>query len=71
MASQESVVLLSWSNTGSPVPGNSRETYVLAFPTFTVSDQKKLVFHIEEKKGERTILLDIPARTLVKARGMQ
>ena len=68
MAVQETELPFIWSNTGNTVSGNGREAYVFAFPSFTVSDQKKLVFHMEEKKGERTIMVNIPSRIILKAR---
>jgi conjugative transposon TraN protein len=69
-AIQESVLVFSWGAT-KPVLGNDRETYVFAFPAFTISNQKKLVFQMEEKNGERAILLDIPSRTVLKSRSIQ
>jgi conjugative transposon TraN protein len=50
------------------VPGNQKGTLVFAIPSFTISKEKKLVFQMEEKKGERVILLDIPSKTILKAR---
>jgi conjugative transposon TraN protein len=70
-ALQESDLPFSWSNRRKVVPGNGKITYVFAFPSFTVSNQKKLVFQMEEKNGERTIMLDIPSRTLLKSRSIQ
>jgi conjugative transposon TraN protein len=66
-AVQESELTYSWSNAVKSVPGNGKAVYLFALPSFTISDQKKLVLQMEEKKGERTILLDIPSRTVLKA----
>jgi conjugative transposon TraN protein len=71
MAVQESDLPFSWSNAVKPVPGKGKAIYVFALPSFTISKQKKLVFQMEEKKGERTVLLDIPSKTLLKARSIQ
>lgn len=70
-AVQESEIPFSWSNAFKPVPGNGRVTYVFAFPSFTVSNQKNLVIQMEEKKGERILLLNIPSGTLLKTRLVQ
>jgi conjugative transposon TraN protein len=69
-AVQESALVFTWSTTKT-VLGNNRETYIIAFPAFTISNQKKLVFQMEEKNGERTIQLDIPSRTVLKSRSIQ
>lgn len=69
-AVQESALAFSWCAT-KPVFGNNRETYVFAFPAFTISNQKKLVFQMEEKNGERSILVDIPSKTVLKSRSIQ
>ena len=70
-AVQESELPFTWSNATKPVPGKGTEIYVFAFPSFTVSNQKKLVFQMEEKKEERTIQLEIPSKSLLKARSVQ
>jgi conjugative transposon TraN protein len=70
-AVQESDVPFSWSNAVKRVSGNGKAVYLFALPSFTISKQKKLVFQIEEKKGERTIMLDIPSSTVLKARIIQ
>jgi conjugative transposon TraN protein len=69
-AVQESALAYSWC-AAKPVLGNNRETFVFAFPAFTISNQKKLVFQMEEKNGERAILFDIPAKTVLKGRSIQ
>jgi Domain of unknown function (DUF4138) len=69
-AVQETALVFSWSDTKT-VLGNNRDTFIFAFPAFTISNQKKLVFQMEEKNGERTILLDIPSRKVLKSRSIQ
>jgi conjugative transposon TraN protein len=69
-AVQESALAFSWSAV-KPILGNSREIYVFAIPSFTIAGEKKLVFQMEEKNGERTILLDIPSAKVLKSRTIQ
>lgn len=68
-AMQESSLNLSWSNLKT-VPGNQKEEFVFGIPAFTISGDKKLVFQMEEKKGERTILLEIPSKIILKSRSV-
>jgi conjugative transposon TraN protein len=70
-AFQELEFPFCWSNRVKLVPGKRKETYVFTFPSFTISKQKKLVFQMEEKNGERTIILEIPPRMLLKTKSIQ
>jgi conjugative transposon TraN protein len=69
-AVQESGLVFSWS-AAKPVAGNTKEIYLFAIPSFTISDGKKLVFQMEEKNGERTIGLDIPSVKVLKTKIVQ
>jgi len=53
------------------VAGDSNQTFVFGFPEFTISKQKKLAIRMDEKNGGRIVSLEIPARTLLRARSVQ
>jgi conjugative transposon TraN protein len=67
-AAQESEIDFCWRSPVSPVAGHGKSTLLFAFPSFTLSERKKLVFQLEEKNGERTVILDIPSTSVLKSR---
>lgn len=70
-AAQESAIDFCWQNSAGPVPGHGKSIFLFAFPSFTLSKQKKLVLQMEEKNGERSIILDIPSRSVLKSRPVE
>jgi conjugative transposon TraN protein len=54
-------------NTGA-IGSNSKIEFACAFNLFTIARDKKMVFEVNEQNGGRLVKLNIPQRTILKAR---
>lgn len=64
--------LIPWRQIGSDgesqvlTLGNS-ESLLMAFPAFTISNRKRLIFYLQEENGDRELQLSLKGRKLLKA----
>lgn len=54
----------------SDILGNAAQTFVVAFPKFTIADHKNFIIQLYEKHGDRNPVLKIKGSELVKAQSL-
>ncbi|MBS0027067.1 conjugative transposon protein TraN [Chitinophaga hostae] len=67
-AIQEKVLSPVFSTVQENVSGDSSESIVLAFPSFTIPKNQNLIIQVGERNGGRMLLLKIKHKVLLKAR---
>ncbi|HSZ32224.1 MAG TPA: conjugative transposon protein TraN [Puia sp.] len=66
-AIQETDLSSVWQTSNHSIAGQNSESFVFAFPAFTIDKHKKIVIQISEKNGGRQLILEIPAKTILKS----
>ncbi len=69
-AVQETDLSPVWQNSDQNVSGQSERDFVSAFPAFTINKHKKLLIQVSEKNGCRQLILEIPARIILKSQSI-
>lgn len=68
--SSRETILSPWMDFSPDKPvlgGGTNVSLLMAFPVFTISDRKRLVFYLKEKNGDRELQLSLKGKKLLQA----